>query len=61
MSQYSHYYWEYIDGIDAMIPNSISNLKSLKYLYTNAKHSDSLNPYLQSLKKFGNCRMIMNV
>jgi len=37
---------------EAWIPDSIRELKSLRYLWSNAKYSESLKPFLESLKKF---------
>ena len=37
---------------DARIPESIRELKSLRYLWTNAKYSKSLKPFLESLEMF---------
>jgi len=37
---------------DAWIPESIRELKSLRYLWSNAKYSESLKPFLEALEKF---------
>jgi hypothetical protein len=44
---------------DAWIPESIRELKSLRYLWTNAKYSESLKPFFSSLKKF-NTNIFLN-
>jgi len=42
----------YKEKADAWIPESIRELKSLRYLCTNAKYTKSLKPFLESLEKF---------
>lgn len=37
----------------ARIPNSIRKLKDLRYFWTNAKYSEALKPFLNSLEEFG--------
>jgi Leucine-rich repeat (LRR) protein len=39
--------------VDSLIPESIRDLKSLRYFWTNAKYSKKLQPFLDSLEEFG--------
>jgi len=41
------------DLVEARIPESIQELKELRYFWTNAKYSESLKPFLNSLIEFG--------
>jgi Leucine-rich repeat (LRR) protein len=38
---------------ESLIPESIRELKSLRFFWTNAKYSESLKPFINSLEKFG--------
>jgi len=40
---------------ESLIPESIRELKSLRLFWTNAKFSESLKPFINSLEKFGEC------
>lgn len=40
---------------ESLIPESIRELKSLRLFWTNAKYSESLKPFINSLEKFGEC------
>lgn len=44
---------EHYNHVQAQIPESIQELKELRYFWTNARYSPSLWPYLNTLKKFG--------
>lgn len=50
--EYGFFPPHYKEKADAWIPESIRDLKSLRYLCTNAKYTKSLKPFLESLEKF---------